>query len=147
MQAAVALAQMDRLEGFIDKRRRNFDYLYQQLGALDDVFILPQATANSEPSWFGFPITLRDGLPWSRSELQRYLDAAKIGSRLLFGGNLLRQPYFSDIEHRVVGDLVNTDIVMSRTFWIGNYPGLDESQLDYVVDTIKKFVDARRAGG
>ncbi|WP_342359607.1 lipopolysaccharide biosynthesis protein RfbH [Terrarubrum flagellatum] len=139
MQASVALAQMDRVDHFVAARRRNFAYLKQGLADLVDVLILPEATPNSEPSWFGFPITLRPGLKKSRQELQTYLDQNKIGSRLLFAGNLLRQPYFKDIEHRVHGELTNTDIVMNQTFWIGVYPGLNDSHLDFVMDKLRAF--------
>ena len=139
MQAAVALAQMDRVEHFIAKRRENFDYLTRGLADMQDLLILPEATPRSEPSWFGFPITLRDGLKKTRQELQVYLDSHRIGTRLLFAGNLLRQPYFADIEHRVVGELKNTDTIMNNTFWLGVYPALGPSHLDYVIDKMHAF--------
>jgi CDP-4-dehydro-6-deoxyglucose reductase, E1 len=140
MQASVALAQMDRLDGFVAARRRNFAYLKEALKDLEDAILLPEATANSEPSWFGFPITLRPGVKKSRQELQTYLDSHKIGTRLLFGGNLLRQPYFKDIEHRVHGELTNTDIIMNNTLWVGVYPGLTTSHLDFVIERIRSFL-------
>jgi CDP-6-deoxy-D-xylo-4-hexulose-3-dehydrase len=143
MQAAVALAQMDRLEGFIATRRSNFDYLLNALKPLDEFFILPEPTPNSNPSWFGFLLSVREGTPFTRNELVEYLTAQKIGTRLLFGGNLLRQPYMKSREHRVVGTLTNSDKVMNDTFWIGVYPGLGTAQLDYIVDQIKTFVRNR----
>ena len=141
MQAAVGLAQLDRLDGFIAARQRNFDMLTEMLRGLEDVLILPQATPNSEPSWFGYPITLREGLPFSRDELVQHLDAKKIGTRLLFGGNLTRQPYMRHRDFRVVGDLTNADIVTDRCFWIGVYPGLTQDHLTYTTETIASFVN------
>lgn len=136
MQAAVGLAQLDRLEGFIASRRQNFDMLTQLLKPLEDVLILPEATPNSEPSWFGYPITLRDDSPVSRDALVQHLDANRIGTRLLFGGNLIRQPYMRGRNYRVVGELTNADIVTERTFWIGLYPGLGPDHLEYTVERI-----------
>ena len=140
MQAAVGLAQLDRLDGFIAARQRNFDLLTQLLKPLEEVFILPEATPNSEPSWFGYPITLRDGAPFTRDDLIRHLDANRIGTRLLFGGNLIRQPYMRGRNYRVVGSLENADLVTERTFWIGLYPGLNEFHLEYVAETIDGFL-------
>lgn len=142
MQAAVALAQMDRLQGFIDQRRANFDFLKSALKPLEEHLILPEATPNSEPSWFGFPITLRPGVKKTRHALQQFLDDRKIGTRLLFAGNLIRQPYFKGIDYRVHGELTNTDIIMARTFWLGVYPGLGETQLSYVVEAMTEFFRA-----
>ena len=139
MQAACGLAQMDRADYFVQKRKDNFAFLKNALKPLEDVLILPEATPNSDPSWFGFPITLRDGLKQTRTELQQYLDEHKVGTRLLFAGNLVRQPYFKDIKHRVVGDLTNTDIIMERTLWIGVYPALGEDHLTYTADTFARF--------
>ncbi|MEI9902214.1 MAG: lipopolysaccharide biosynthesis protein RfbH [Hyphomicrobium sp.] len=139
MQAAVALAQMDRLEGFIASRRANFNYLKQGLRDLEEFLILPEATPGSDPSWFGFPITLREDVKKTRHDLQEFLAANRIGTRLLFAGNLLRQPYFSDIEHRVVGELANTDVIMHRTFWLGVYPALGPSSLDFVIQKMQEF--------
>lgn len=139
MQAACALAQLDRLPFFIQKRKDNFAFLKENLKSLEDVLILPEATPKSDPSWFGFPITLRDGLSEGRHELQQFLEDAKIGSRLLFAGNLIRQPYFKDIKYRVVGDLTNADTITERTFWLGVYPGLDDPHLAYVVDKMHEF--------
>jgi CDP-6-deoxy-D-xylo-4-hexulose-3-dehydrase len=139
MQAACALAQLDRLPFFIQKRKDNFAFLKRNLKSLEDVLILPEATPKSDPSWFGFPITLREGLAKGRHELQEFLENAKIGSRLLFAGNLVRQPYFKDIKYRVVGELTNADIITERTFWLGVFPGLDDSHLTYVVEKMHEF--------
>ena len=144
MQAAVGVAQLDRLDDFVAARRSNFDYLKAGLrdAGLERFFILPEPTPNSDPSWFGFLLTLRDDAPFSRNDLVKHLNAEKIGTRLLFGGNLLRQPYMTDRPHRVVGDLVNADIIVDRTFWIGVFPGLQTPQLDYMIDRIGSFVRA-----
>jgi len=136
MQAAVGLAQMDRLEGFIEARRRNFRHLHERLAPLADRLLLPEATPGSDPSWFGFPITLREGLATTREDVTRFLERHKVGTRLLFAGNLIRQPYFNGRNHRVSGTLENTDIVMARTFWIGVYPGLTPAMLDYSADRL-----------
>lgn len=141
MQAAVGLAQMDRLPGFIAARKRNFAYLKQALAPLEAFLTLPEATPNSDPSWFGFPITIRDDASFSRVDLLRYLDEKNIGSRLLFAGNLIRQPYFKDVNYLVSSEIDQTDRVMNSTFWIGLYPGLSEEMLSYTVDRIKQFVD------
>lgn len=140
MQAACGLAQIEKLEGFIAKRKANFAYLRQQICRLEEYMILPEATPNSDPSWFGFPITLRTGSGVSRVDLLRFLDEHKIGTRLLFGGNLLRQPYMAGRALRVSGDLTHTDIVMNRTFWVGVFPELGAEQLDYVADKINEFI-------
>ncbi len=139
MQAAVGLAQMDRLEDFIAARRRNFDLLSSALKDLEDIFILPKATKNSNPSWFGFPITLREGGSQKRDELVRFLDSNKIGTRLLFGGNLLKQPYMKGRHCRAVGEMTNSDTVMNSCFWIGLYPGLTSAHLDFTVGKLKEF--------
>ncbi|WP_241126728.1 lipopolysaccharide biosynthesis protein RfbH [Novosphingobium terrae] len=144
MQAAVGLAQLDRLDGFIDARARNFDTLTALLKPLEDVLILPQATPNSVPSWFGYPITLRPGCGIDREILVQYLNEKKIGTRLLFGGNLLRQPYMKGRNYRVVGDLDNADLVTTNTFWLGVYPGLGEDHLAYVVESLTAFLAGQR---
>jgi CDP-6-deoxy-D-xylo-4-hexulose-3-dehydrase len=136
MQAAVALAQMDRLESFIAKRRENFKYLHQNLKPLEEFLILPEATPKSDPSWFGFPITVRPNSPVNRLDLTVQLDAAKIGTRLLFAGNLVRQPMFQGRNYRVAGTLENTDLVMNGTFWVGVYPGLSREMLDFTIEQI-----------
>lgn len=139
MQAACGLAQLDRLDEFILKRRANFSYLYDRLQSLTDYIELTTATKNSDPSWFGFPITLKDNCGFTRVELIRYLDENKIGSRLLFAGNLIRQPYFKDIKHRIVGSLENTDKTMNDTFWVGIYPALNNEHLEYIAERIEEF--------
>ncbi|WP_116810891.1 lipopolysaccharide biosynthesis protein RfbH [Steroidobacter cummioxidans] len=139
MQAACALAQMDRLNGFIATRRRNFQFLSDRLRSCEEFLVLPTATTNSEPSWFGFPLTLTSASPGSRTELLTYLDQNKVGTRLLFGGNLTRQPYMQGRTYRISGPLDVTDRVMNSTFWIGVHPGLDEQHLAYVVEKIEQF--------
>lgn len=136
MQAAVGLAQLDRLEDFIAARRGNFDLLWQMLSGLQDQLILPEATPGTQPSWFGFPITLRPGAAIARDDLVQRLNAERIGTRLLFGGNLVRQPYMKGRNFRVSGALTQADIVVDRTFWIGVYPGLGESELSHMADAI-----------
>ena len=135
IQAAIGLAQLDRLDSFIEKRRKNWIYLYKNLNDLEEFLILPRPTENSDPSWFGFAITVKDNSPISRNDLVIKLNERKIGTRLLFGGNLLRQPAFMGTPRRVVGDLKNSDIVMNQTFWIGVWPGLTEQMLEYVIET------------
>jgi CDP-6-deoxy-D-xylo-4-hexulose-3-dehydrase len=139
MQAACGLAQLDKLEGFIRKRRENFQYLYERLHSLSDFLILTQATPKSNPSWFGFPITLTDSAGVNRLDLLRYLDENKIGSRLLFAGNLTRQPAYENTLYRVSGSLENTDKSMKDTFWLGIYPGLDKNHFDFVVNKLEVF--------
>lgn len=141
MQAAIGLAQMDRLDEFVAARRRNWQYLRDGLQDLEDVMILPVATAESEPSWFGFCLTLRPDAPINREHMLRFLnEEKKIGTRLLFGGNLLRQPYMIGRDYRVAGEIKNSDIVMERTFWIGVYPGLTTDHLDYVIESLYEYV-------
>ena len=140
MQAALGLTQMKKLDGFIAARNKNFNYLYSKLSGVEGL-IMPKATEHSEPSWFGFPITLDPKHPVNREELLRFLDSKKIGTRLMFAGNVLKQPAYKDIDFRVVGDLTNTDIVMMRTFWVGVYPGLTEPMLDYAVENIIEFMN------
>jgi len=140
MQAACALAQMDRLEGFIAARKENFRLLKELLRGLEHALILPEATSGSDPSWFGFPITLTEACPVRRIDLLRALDVECIGTRLLFAGNLVRQPSMEGVRHRVSGTLENTDRVMDRTFWIGVYPGLSREALAFVADRIRSLV-------
>ncbi|HEX8384130.1 MAG TPA: lipopolysaccharide biosynthesis protein RfbH [Sphingomonas sp.] len=139
MQAACGLAQLERVDDFITARRRNFGLLRDRLAGMEEQFIMPQATPNSDPSWFGFPLTLREGTGVARVDLLRFLDDNKIGTRLLFAGNLLRQPAYQGIEHRVVGDLTNTDKIMRDTFWLGVYPGLDERHYAFMGDKLEEF--------
>jgi CDP-4-dehydro-6-deoxyglucose reductase, E1 len=139
MQAAVGVSQLAKLPGFIEARKHNFEHLKSGLKAADEFLILPEPTPNTEPSWFGFPICVKDGAPFSRCRLIRHLDSRKIGTRLLFGGNLVRQPAYKNSAYRVVGNLANTDTVMNNVFWIGLYPGLTHQMLDYVCDTVVSF--------
>jgi len=136
MQAAVGVAQMKKLPGFIEIRKRNFARLREGLANLQDHFILPSATRHADPSWFGFPMMVREEAPFSCKNLLEYLDAKKIQTRQLFGGNLVRQPAYKNVQHRVVGSLKNSDRVMNQAFWIGVYPGLSTQALDYVVETL-----------
>jgi CDP-6-deoxy-D-xylo-4-hexulose-3-dehydrase len=140
MQAAVGVAQLKKLPAFIEARRRNFRYLKEGLRDLEAHFILPEATPGSDPSWFGFPIAVRSGTRLTRQAVVQALEGRRIQTRLLFAGNLLRQPAYAGIEHRVVGDLRNTDFVMNQVFWIGVFPGLDEPRLDYVIDVLHQLV-------
>ena len=136
MQAAVGVAQLAKLPDFIAARKRNFARLKQGLGDLTGFFILPEATPNSDPSWFGFPLLLREDAGISRAELMRRLNGKKIGTRQLFGGNLVRQPAYQSVAHRVVGPLTNSDRIMNQVFWIGVYPGLTAEMLDYAIDAL-----------
>lgn len=139
MQAACGLAQLERLDNFIVKRKENFNYLKDKLQSCTGFLILPQATDNSDPSWFGFPITVSENAGFTRNDIIAYLSQSKVDTRLLFAGNLTKQPYMSGRNFRVVGELTNTDIVMHNTFWIGIYPGLTKEMLDYVVSIIEEF--------
>jgi CDP-4-dehydro-6-deoxyglucose reductase, E1 len=139
MQAACALAQMDRLEDFIAARKANFKYLKERLASCEQFLHLPEATPNSEPSWFGFPLVLKEDAGVKRADLINFLDQNKIATRLLFAGNLTRQPYMIGRNFRVSGDLTNTDTVMNQTFWLGVWPGLTTQQLDYVVERLEEF--------
>ncbi len=149
MQAAVGLSQLNKVDGFIAKRRENFAALTKSFldEGLDEYFILPQATPNSDPSWFGYLLTLRDGSRFTRRDAVEYLDQHKVGTRQLFAGNLTRQPAFKGVEYRVVGDLVNTDKIMNDSFWIGVWPGIGEAERSYMVSTFCKMVqDLSRQG-
>ena len=136
MQAAVGVAQLKKLPDFIEARKRNWQLLREGLKPLEDFFLLPEPTPRSDPSWFGFLMTLRETAPFNRAALINFLDERKIGTRLLFGGNLLHQPAYRDIQHRVVGELTNTDILMRQSFWVGVYPGLSEAHIRYTIDTL-----------
>jgi CDP-6-deoxy-D-xylo-4-hexulose-3-dehydrase len=140
MQAAVGVAQLKKLPGFIHARRHNWQRLHDGLKQFEDVLILPEATPNSNPSWFGFAITVRPGAPFARLQLVQHIEDHRIGTRLLFGGNLLRQPAYANLPHRVVGPLTNADIITDNTFWIGVYPGLNDDMIDFVLSTISSFV-------
>ena len=139
IQAACGLSQLKRIDEFVEKRRDNFAYLSEKLQGLEDFLILPEATEHSNPSWFGFPITLRDASGTHRKDLLEYLDQHKIGTRLLFAGNLTKQPYFKNLNYRIVHNLQNTDTVMNQTFWLGVYPGLTTQMLDYVVEQLELY--------
>jgi len=141
MQAAVGVAQLKKLPEFIAARRKNFNRLYQSLKKYEEFFILPQTTPKSEPSWFGFLLTVRPGAPFTRFEIVQHLESRRVATRQLFGGNLLAQPAYQNIEHRISGHLTNTDIVSTSTFWIGVYPGLTDEMIDYMIATIDEFMD------
>ena len=140
MQSAIGCAQLDKLTKFIRLRKKNFKFLYNVFKKYTKYFILPKKETHSDPSWFGFPILLKKNCPFTREDIINYLNDHKIGLRLLFGGNLLKQPAYKHIKHRVVGNLTNTDIVMDRLFWLGVYPGLTKSNLNYIKNTIDKYV-------
>jgi CDP-6-deoxy-D-xylo-4-hexulose-3-dehydrase len=139
MQAAVGVAQLERLPGFIAARRRNFEYLHEALADVQDVLLLPEATPNSEPSWFGFPVLVKSDAPFTRNELVQHLESRKIATRLVFAGNLVRQPAYRDANYRTVSDLACSDAVMNDAFWIGVYPGLTEPMLQYMAETVREF--------
>ncbi len=139
MQAAVGVAQLDHLDRFIAARRHNFKRLKEGLRALEEFFVLPEPTAGSDPSWFGFLLTVRETAPFSRDDLVRHLNEKKIGTRLLFGGNLIRQPYMQGRRYRVHGALMNSDRVMNDTFWVGVYPGLSDAHVDYMCEIVRDY--------
>lgn len=139
MQASCGLAQLDSLDAFIKKRRQNFEYFKNKLSSLSDYIELTKPTENSEPSWFGFPITIKEETGISRVDLTKYLDQYKIGSRLLFAGNLTNQPYFADIDYRISGDLINTNRTMNQTFWLGVQPTLGEEHYDFITKKLEEF--------
>jgi CDP-6-deoxy-D-xylo-4-hexulose-3-dehydrase len=140
MQAAVGLAQLDHLEDFIAARRTNFERLRAGLASFEDRFVLPEATPGTEPSWFGFPLTVRAGSGLSRDRLAIELNRHGVGTRLLFGGNLVRQPYMKGRQYRISGSLRNADIVVDGTLWLGVYPGLGAEEIDHVLGVIAEFV-------
>jgi len=142
MQAAVGVAQLKKLPEFIAARRKNFNRLYQGLKKYEEFFILPQTTPKSEPSWFGFLLTVRPGAPFTRFEIVQHLESRRIATRQLFGGNLLAQPAYQNIEHRISGDLTNTEIVSTNTFWIGVYPGLTDEMIDFMIATVHEFMNS-----
>jgi len=146
MQAACGLAQMQKIEGFVNARKENFKYLKDKLKHTTTDLILPEATPHSNPSWFGFPITIRPESEIKRVELLKYLDSCKVGTRLLFAGNITRQPYFQEVNYRIEGTLKNTDLIMNNTFWIGVYPGLTKAHLDFSAAAISTFLINHRKG-
>jgi len=141
MQAAVGVAQLKKLPEFIEARKKNWRLLYEGLKKYEDYFILPKTTDNSDPSWFGFLLTVKEDAPFSRNEIVNYLEENKIATRLLFSGNIIRHPSFGNVKHRVYDSLKNTDFIMKNTFWIGVYPGLTEEMVNYIVEKIEKFCD------
>jgi len=145
MQAALGLSQLKKLDGFVQQRKDNFDYLSERLQTVEGL-VLPRATPHSDPAWFGFPITLAPELAVDREDLIRHLDSAGVGTRLIFAGNLLRQPAYQGIDCRIVGDLRNSDTVMRRSFWLGVFPGLSQGMLDHAADTLVNFVHRRGRG-
>jgi CDP-6-deoxy-D-xylo-4-hexulose-3-dehydrase len=144
IQAAIGLAQLDRLESFVELRKRNWAYLSKELKGLEEFLILPKATENSDPSWFGFALTVKPNSPKTRNQIVQELNDKKIGTRLLFGGNLLRQPAFIGTPRRVIGNLANTDRVMNDTFWIGVWPGLSIEMLDYMIATLHDVLSHKK---
>ncbi len=140
MQAAVGVAQLKKLPDFIEARRHNFNRLYAGLKKFEEVLILPETTPKSNPSWFGFAITVRPGAPFSRLELVQHIESRRIGTRLLFGGNLMRQPAYIGMPHRVVGPLTNANIITDNTFWLGVYPGLNDEMVDFMIATVSEFI-------
>ena len=140
MQAAIGVAQLEKLPLFIKARKRNFKAFYSGLKKYEKYFILPQTVKNSEPSWFGFPILIKPDAPFTRTDIVLYLEKNKIATRMLFGGNLTKQPAYENTKFRVVGDLRNTDLVMNNLFWIGVYPGISKAQINYITGIFDKFI-------
>ena len=139
MQAAIGMAQLEKLPGFIEKRKENFSKIKSELQEYEELLIMPVATKNSDPSWFGFPITVRENDKFTRNELIMHLEKNMIMTRLLFAGNITKQPGYVDIECRIVGELKNTDYIMNNTFFIGVYPGIDDEQIKYIAKVFGNF--------
>ena len=139
MQAAIGCAQLEKLPGFIEARKKNFKFLYKILKKYEDYFMLPQAEEHSDPSWFGFPILVKDTAPFNRADVVNYLEDKRIATRMLFGGNLLKQPAYKNIKYRLAGDLKNTDLVMNNLFWTGLYPGISKERREFMAKTFNGF--------
>ena len=139
MQAAIGLGQIEKLPEFIEIRKRNFLYLKNKLQKFENNLILPESTPQSEPSWFGFPITVKESASFTKNNLVNYLASKMIDTRPLFAGNITKQPYFENISHRIIGSLTNTDLIMNNTFWIGVFPGLTKDMIDYVIKKFEEF--------
>lgn len=144
MQAAIGVAQLDKLPGFIEARKENYKKLYAGLKPLEQYFILPEAEKNSDPSWFGFPITVKENKLFTKNEIVEYLESKKIMTRQLFAGNMTKQPAFKDQVYKVIGDLKNTDIVMNNTFFIGVYPGINDEKMKYIIETFLKYIESKK---
>jgi CDP-6-deoxy-D-xylo-4-hexulose-3-dehydrase len=140
MQAAVGLGQITKLSEFIQTRKENFSYLKNELEKFEKYLVLPEPTPKSNPSWFGFPITVKESAPFSKNDLVNFLSSKLIDTRPLFAGNITKQPYFENISYRVVGNLQNTDLIMNNTFWIGVFPGLTKNMIDYVIEQFNIFM-------
>jgi CDP-4-dehydro-6-deoxyglucose reductase, E1 len=140
MQAAVGLAQLQNLPSFIEKRKKNFEFLKTRMSKFEKFFILPEATPKSDPAWFGFPITVRKDAPFSKTELLQFLTERKVDTRPLFAGNITKQPYFKNIDYRISGSLKNTDEIMNQSFWIGVYPGLNKDMQEYIINQFEEFI-------
>jgi CDP-6-deoxy-D-xylo-4-hexulose-3-dehydrase len=144
MQAAIGVEQFKKLDGFIERRKENFKLWYEGFKKWEDTFILPHAIEGADPAWFAFPVTVKEGAGFSRTELTDFLARNKVETRNLFGGNLLRQPAYLDIERRVAGELQETDRIMNNTFFLGTFPGLTKEKIDYSLESIEKFLEMEK---
>jgi CDP-6-deoxy-D-xylo-4-hexulose-3-dehydrase len=140
MQAAVGVEQLKKLPEFIETRKKNWKILYEVVQRYEDYFVVPKATNNSDPSWFGFLLTVKEGVSFSKNDIVNYLEKHKVATRPLFAGNILRHPAYQGIKHRIYGTLTNTDYLTENVFWIGVYPGLDEEKINYVIDVFESFM-------